>query len=356
MSGGMSGPVLITGGAGFIGSNIAHRLMISSVPVRIFDDLSRTGSRTNLRWLRDSHGTALQVEIADVRDRYRLRQSLSGARAVIHLAAQVAVTTSMLDPVCDFETNMCGTLNLLEELRSLPEPVPLLFASTNKVYGGLAGLRLIEAERRYLPQDQDTRTNGVSERTQLEFRSPYGCSKGAADQYVLDYARCYDLPSTVFRLSCSYGQRQFGTEDQGWVAHFLTRALAGLPITVFGNGKQVRDILYVDDLVDAVELALKHARQLAGNAFNIGGGPDNAISLLELIDRVADLRGELPTVRFDAWREGDQAFYVSDIRKFEAATGWKPQVSVDDGLARLDAWLECGPGERVRARIDRPSA
>jgi len=334
----MNGRVLITGGAGFIGSNLANRLLSEGRDVMIFDNLSRPGVQRNLEWLRELHGQRLAVEIGDVRDRFALRAALKGIAEVYHLAAQVAVTTSLNDPAADFEINARGTLNLLEQVRACSNPPSVVFTSTNKVYGELADIELVKSARRYEPVDDSLR-GGVPENRPLSFHSPYGCSKGAADQYVLDYARVFGLRACVFRMSCIYGPRQFGTEDQGWVAHFMIRALAGHPITIYGDGLQVRDVLFVDDLVDALLAAQQNIAGIAGRAFNIGGGPQNTISLLELIDLIAELHGTRPRVRFDAWRTADQRYYVSDVRAFHAATGWMPRTSVRAGACRLYSWL-----------------
>ncbi len=332
-------PVLITGGAGFIGTNLAHRLMASGRQVIVFDSLSRPGVERNLHWLRETHKDRLQVEIADVRDPFAVRRVVERASQVFHLAAQVAVTTSLTGPVYDFEVNLRGTLNLLEALRALDVPPPLVFTSTNKVYGALEDIALAKDTTRYEPQDADIRVRGISEIRNLDFHSPYGCSKGAADQYVIDYARIYGLPTVVFRMSCIYGPHQFGTEDQGWVAHFLIRALDGQPIRLYGDGMQVRDVLYVDDLINALMLAQEHVAQLSGQAFNIGGGADNTLSILELLGLIETLEGNRPTTRSDTWRPGDQKYYVSDTTRFQEATGWQPHVSVNDGVARLHRWL-----------------
>ncbi len=334
-----SGPILITGGAGFVGTNLAHRYLSQGVPVRVYDNLSRAGVEGNVRWLREAHSDLVEIEVADVRDAPRLRQAVRGAAQVFHLAAQVAVTTSLLDPLEDFEVNARGTLNLLEAVRECDAPPPLIFTSTNKVYGGLpdVGLRIRGAH--YEPEDAGMRAYGVGEARPLDFHSPYGCSKGAADQYVLDYARTYGLPAVVFRMSCIYGPHQFGTEDQGWVAHFLIRALEGQPITLYGDGKQVRDILFVEDLVNAFMLAQGRMETLAGQAFNIGGGAGNTVSLLDLLGLISEAYGREPEVHFDDWRPGDQRYYVSDTRKFEAATGWAAKTDVVRGIERLAGWL-----------------
>jgi CDP-paratose 2-epimerase len=258
---------------------------------------------------------------------------------VFHLAAQVAVTTSLVDPAADFEVNVRGTLNVLEAVRAQEQPPPLFFTSTNKVYGGMEDVPLRLAGRRYEPVDPALAARGFAEDRRLDFHSPYGCSKGAADQYVLDYARSYGLRTVVFRMSCIYGPHQFGTEDQGWVAHFLIQALAERPITLYGDGMQVRDVLYFDDLVRAFLLAEERIDELAGRAFNMGGGPGQTLSLLELVDSIAELHGERPEVCFESWRTGDQRYYVSDHRAFSRATGWRPHVSVKEGIGRLYNWL-----------------
>ncbi|MCU1504736.1 MAG: NAD-dependent epimerase/dehydratase [Ilumatobacteraceae bacterium] len=331
---------LITGGAGFIGTNMAARVLRQGGKVVVLDDLSRTGVVDNLHWLQ---GVAprhrLRIEIGDVRDAAVVRRSLVGVDRVFHFAAQVAVTTSLVEPAEDFMVNAGGTLTVLEELRALPEPPPMLFTSTNKVYGRLddVGVQLLDGC--YAPTDATLRERGLSETRSLAFCSPYGCSKGAADQYVLDYARSYGLANVVFRMSCIYGPHQCGNEDQGWLAHFLRQSLRGAPITIYGDGRQVRDALYVDDLLDAMELALASSAELAGQAFNIGGGTDNAISLRELLDMIGSLDGSAPSVLHDGWRVADQRWFVSDTRAFADATGWRPQVRVADGVARLHAWL-----------------
>lgn len=334
---------LITGGAGFVGSNLAHRLLSQGRRVRILDNLARAGVEQNLHWLRQAHGGKLEMVIGDVRDEAAVQRAVSGVQQVFHFAAQVAVTTSLADPREDFAINAQGTLNVLEAVRRAPTPPAVLMTSTNKVYGGLPDVELALEGQRYVPTEARLRDHGIGEQRPLDFHSPYGCSKGTADQYVLDYARSYGLATCVFRMSCIYGPRQFGTEDQGWVAHFLLQALRGEPITLYGDGCQVRDILYVDDLVDAFLLAEQHREQVRGQAFNIGGGPRSTISLLDLVDRIESLQGRRPTLRLDDWRTGDQRYYVSDTRAFEAATGWKRRVDAPDGIERLHDWLVARP-------------
>ncbi|MFL5309179.1 MAG: SDR family NAD(P)-dependent oxidoreductase [Myxococcales bacterium] len=340
---------VIFGGAGFIGSNVAHRLLAEGQRVVIFDSLARAGVERNVAWLKAEHGDRVRVQVGDVRDAEGVRRAVRGAGQVFHFAAQVAVTTSLVDPLQDFEVNARGTINVLEAIRAQETRPSLVFTSTNKVYGGLTDLALRVTGRRYEPIDAATRLRGVSEARPLDFESPYGCSKGCADQYVLDYARTYGVPAVVFRMSCIYGPRQFGTEDQGWVAHFLIRALHGQPITLYGDGMQVRDVLFVDDLVEAMLRAHAGMQRLSGQVFNIGGGPERSLSLLELLQLIGELNGRLPEVRIEQWRTGDQRYYVSDTRKFRNATGWAPAVSVRDGVRRLQAWL-CGLGERVAGK------
>ncbi len=337
-NGGRKKHVLITGGAGFIGTNLAARLLESDRSVLIYDNLSRNGTERNLEWLRETYGKGLHVEVADVRDQQHLRSAVRSAEQVFHFAAQVAVTTSLTNPKEDFDVNVGGTLNLLEVLRSVDNPPPLVFTSTNKVYGSLRDLALEINGKRYQPLEAALRT-GVSESRRLDFHTPYGCSKGAADQYVLDFARTFSLPAIVFRMSCIYGLHQNGTEDQGWVAHFVLRAIEQKALTLYGDGMQVRDLLFVEDLVDAFLLAQSNIQTLSGQAFNIGGGLGNTISLLDLLDLIEALQGERPPVRVREWRPGDQRYYVSDIRKFTMATGWSPKVNVHEGVRRLYEWL-----------------
>jgi CDP-paratose 2-epimerase len=329
---------LITGGAGFIGCNLAHRLLSLGHRVRVFDNLSRAGSERNLVWLRQLHGAQLDISIADVREPDSVRSALDGVDQVFHFAAQVAVTTSVEDPVTDFSVNALGTLNVLEGIRALDNRPGLILTSTNKVYGTLKDVRLARGATRYIPVDSRCRA-GISEKRPLDFHSPYGCSKGTADQYVLDYSRIYGIPAAVFRMSCIYGPRQFGNEDQGWVAHFLIRALSRQPITIYGDGAQLRDILFIDDLLDAFILAQFRIRELSGNAFNIGGGYRNSVSLIELLRIARSLTGIEPELQYQDWRPGDQLYYVSDYTKFRNATHWEPAVSAQEGVRQLYDWL-----------------
>jgi len=330
---------LITGGAGFIGSNLARRLLEAGHEVTLLDDASRPGARRNLESLSALGDTRLHVVEADVRDVRAVRHAVSGTDVVFHLAAQVAVTTSLLDPVGDFDVNLRGTLNVLEAIRSRPdgERPAVLFTSTNKVYGRIEDVPVVEQAQRYAYAGG---TDGIGEGQRLDFHSPYGCSKGAADQYVREYARVYGLRTVVFRMSCIYGPRQWGTEDQGWVAHFLISAALGRPITVYGDGKQVRDVLFIDDLLDACLRAVGKIDSVAGEVFNIGGGPENTLSLLELLEWL-ERRLARPVARsFAAWRPGDQRVYVSDISRARERLGWAPRVTVASGLERLWQWVD----------------
>ncbi len=330
---------LITGGAGFIGTNLAAHLLERGARVVVYDDLSRPGTERNLRWLRTRFGERLEVCIADIRDRARLCTAIASVDSVFHFAAQVAVTTSLEASRLDFDVNLAGTLNVLDAVRRSARRPTLVFTSTNKVYGAVDDIALERSDTRYQPVDAQVRAAGIGEARALDFHSPYGCSKGAADQYVLDHARSYGIQAAVLRMSCIYGPHQLGNEDQGWVAHFLIRALRGEPITLYGDGCQVRDVLFVDDLVDALLRLRGGLPALSGRAFNMGGGPRHATSLRELLARIATLTGVAPLVDESAWRVGDQRYYVSDTSAFEAATGWRARVGVDDGVRRLHAWL-----------------
>ena len=331
--------ILITGGAGFVGTNLAQRLLGEGARVRIYDSLARAGSEENIAWLEERFPRGLEFIHDDVRNAQSVRAAVKGVEHIYHLAAQVAVTTSLVDPLGDFEVNVRGALNVLEAARGATRPPSVLYSSTNKVYGVLADVPLHAREHRYEPTDAEMRARGVSELRPLDFHSPYGCSKGAADQYVLDYARSYGLAAVVFRMSCIYGPHQHGNEDQGWVAHFVRCALGGRQVAIYGDGLQVRDVLFVDDLVDAFERARAAMGALSGRAFNIGGGPANAIGVLELIRRIELRTGRPIPLRFDAWRVGDQRYYVSDASRFQEATGWRPRVAVDAGLDALCAWF-----------------
>jgi CDP-paratose 2-epimerase len=329
---------LITGGAGFIGCNAASRLARDGHAVLVADDLSRRGSATNLAWLQ-GQGIADFIEV-DVRDASRVEDLLQRHRdvdVVLHLAAQVAVTTSVADPRHDFEVNALGTFNVCEAVRNAAPHAILLNASTNKVYGSMDEVAVIERDGRYAYADLPW---GVSERQPLDFHSPYGCSKGVGDQYVHDYARIYGLRTVTFRQSCIYGPRQFGVEDQGWVAWFTIAAVLGKPITVYGTGKQIRDLLWVDDLVDAYLAAVANIDTAAGGVYNLGGGPENTLSLLELIAQLGSSTGRPITPTFGPLRPGDQPVFVCDVRRARAELGWAPKTGVPSGVAQLLAWVE----------------
>lgn len=331
--------ILVTGGAGFIGSNLADRLAAKGHEVLVYDALTRPGVSDNLEWLTARHGDLIKPVIADIRDAGRLAAAVRQSDAAFHFAAQVAVTTSMDDPRADLEINCGGTFNLLEAVRTLRPEAPIVFASTNKVYGDLAQFGSRLGENGYGPDNDALARHGVSEAQPLDFHTPYGCSKGAADQYVVDYARSYRLRAAVLRMSCIYGERQMGTEDQGWVAHFLIRALEGHPITLFGDGWQVRDICDVDDTCRAYISAVENIDRIAGRALNWGGGPANAVSLLSLLEEIGHLTGRAPEVEFADWRPGDQRWFVADTRAVEAVLNLPPRKPWRDGVRDLAAWL-----------------
>lgn len=329
--------VVIFGGAGFIGSNLAQKLLeTTDAKIHIFDNLSRSGVRHNLAALQKAAGNSgrLQITIGDVRNAAMVDRAVGPATEIYHLAAQVAVTTSLADPRHDFEVNLLGTFNVLEAARKHGRRPFVLFTSTNKVYGAMASHRIVCRGARHA---YDT-TSGVSEAEPLDFHSPYGCSKGAADQYVRDYARIYGIPTVVFRMSCIAGARQFGNEDQGWVAHFLYSALQGSPLTIFGDGRQVRDVLCVDDLLPAFDAVREHLPITAGQIYNVGGGPANAISLLELIALIEKLTACRVEYELAAHRPGDQLVYVTDCSKLRRDTGWEPRIGIRLTLDRIYQW------------------
>jgi len=338
----MSGKVLITGGVGFVGSNLANNLLSDGRSVRILDSFARRGSQKNLAWLRSQHGNRrFELCQGDVRNFATVQSAMRGVDAVYHLAGQVAVTSSVYDPRLDFEINSLGTLNVLEAARLSDRKPIVVFTSTNKVYGGMETVGTIELESRYIDPDLP---EGVSESQPLDFHSPYGCSKGAADQYVRDYARIYGLRTVVFRMSCIYGPRQFGNEDQGWLAHFMIAVAGKKQITIYGNGKQVRDVLFVEDLVSAFRLAVDRIDVTAGQVFNIGGGPPNTLAVWHEFGRVlAEFKREEIQVQMKGWRPGDQPWYVSDIRKAQRVMGWQPNVSKEEGIRRLWDWVVSNP-------------
>lgn len=332
------GKVLITGGGGFIGSNLADRLLREGHEVTIFDNLSRSGGESNVRWLREGHGDGtFRLVRADLRDFDALQRAAEGAQRIYHLAGQVAVTTSVRNPRMDFEDNALGTFNALEAARLAGDDPIFLYTSTNKVYGGMEEVAVEKGETSYhyanLP-------HGVPESQPLDFHSPYGCSKGAGDQYTRDYARIYGLRTVVLRQSCIYGYRQFGIEDQGWVAWFIIAALKGRSISIYGDGKQVRDVLFVDDLLNAYDAAVHNIEVAAGQVYNIGGGPDITMSIwAEFGPLLEKLLGRTIPVTYADWRPGDQRIYISDIRKAARQLSWVPQISVEEGVTRLFMWI-----------------
>ena len=338
---------LITGGAGFIGSNLAERLLREPViRVRGVDNLSRPGVRHNLTWLRSldcSH--RLEIIKGDVRDACAIQQAARGASEIYHLAAQVAVTSSVADPASDFAVNALGTFNVLEAARNSGRDHFLLFTSTNKVYGSLEGVSVQVAGTRYIAEDRAF--TGVKESERLDVHSPYGCSKGAADQYVRDYARIYDVPTVVFRMSCIAGPRQFGNEDQGWVAHFLYSVLTGRRITIYGNGFQVRDVLHVHDLIDAMLAARANLSTTRGEIYNLGGGIARVASVIEMLQRIEEITGSPLDLEYPHTRPGDQPLYISDTTKLQTHTGWQPTRSLDRILQDIHAFWRSN-----RAAID----
>lgn len=335
----MSKRYLVTGGAGFIGSNYVARLLGRGEQVAVFDNLSRPGADKNLAWLRETYGKdSFQFIQGDIRDAEAIRNAARQADAIVHLAAQVAVTTSVTEPRSDFEINALGTFNVLEAARASGRQPAVLYASTNKVYGGMEEVKVLEEESCYSYADYP---EGVPESMPLDFHSPYGCSKGCGDQYVRDYQRIYGLPTVVFRQSCIYGPRQFGVEDQGWVAWFIIAAQLGRKITIYGDGKQVRDVLYVEDLLDMYDLALANIDLASGQVYNVGGGPANTLAIWKEFGPILEeLMGErIPVDRGD-WRPGDQRIYVSNIQKAEKELGWRPKVGVREGIRRLFDWVK----------------
>ncbi len=328
--------VLITGGCGFIGSNLAAHFLSRGIQVVAFDNFSRKGADSNAAWLAEHYPSGLSVVVGDVRNFDSLREAIHGCDLAVHLAAQVAVTSSVEDPREDFQINALGGFNLLEAARASGSDPIVLYASTNKVYGSLSGIGVVERSQRY---EFSERPDGIPESFPIDLHSPYGCSKGATDLYMLDYARIYGLRTVVLRQSCIYGPRQFGIEDQGWVAHFMISALLGRPITIYGDGRQVRDVLHVRDLIDAFERAIDRISVSQGQAYNLGGGPSNATSLLELISRMRKDLGLPVELHYQNWRPGDQKVYVSDIRKAGRELGWAPETAFADGLVELRDWV-----------------
>jgi CDP-paratose 2-epimerase len=330
--------VLITGGAGFIGSNLAKYLMESGAEVVIFDNLSRKNVEKNLEWLKSCFQD-LKFINGDVRELADLEKAAKSVDMVFHEAAQVAVTDSVSDPLIDFDINASGTLNMLEAVRKVAPEAIVVYASTNKVYGGLEHLDVVEDGDRYKFADP-LYQNGVSESVNLDFHSPYGCSKGSADQYVRDYARIYGMKTLVFRQSCIYGPRQWGTEDQGWVFHFLKESYLGSTLKIYGDGKQVRDLLFIDDLIKGYEMAIENIEQTQGQVYNMGGGQTNSVSLLQAIEIMDQLLGEKIKYKFYDWRPGDQRVFISDNSKAQAEFSWKPETDIKSGFEKMLGWVK----------------
>ncbi|HAU40051.1 MAG: NAD-dependent epimerase/dehydratase, CDP-paratose 2-epimerase [Candidatus Peregrinibacteria bacterium GW2011_GWF2_43_17] len=329
--------ILITGGAGFIGSNATNYFLGLGHEVTIFDNFSRKGTESNLEWLKKNHPT-VKVIRGDTRNFEEIKKAVAeGYDVVIHLAAQVAVTTSVVNPREDFEINALGTFNMLEACRLAPKQPIVIYSSTNKVYGGMEDIKTVERNGRYEYADLP---DGVPENRLLDFHSPYGCSKGSADQYVRDYSRIYGLKTVVCRQSCIYGYRQFGVEDQGWVAWFIIATVLNKNLTIYGDGKQVRDVLFVEDLVAAYDSIIKNIDKVSGNVYNIGGGSKNQMSLLELIAFIESFTGKKLEYKFSDWRPGDQPVFVCDIAKAKREFGWEPKVSVEEGVKKLFNWVK----------------
>ena len=334
----MTKTYLVTGGAGFIGSNYVRQLLSRGEDVVVFDNFSRGGAPRNLEWLEKTFGRdSFRLIRGDVRDASLVAEAARGSDVIVHLAGQVAVTTSVVNPRDDFENNALGTFNVLEGARLSGRNPIVIYASTNKVYGGMDDVQVVERGGRW---EYENLPFGASETQPLDFHSPYGCSKGTGDQYVRDYARIYDLPTVVYRQSCIYGPRQFGVEDQGWVAWFVIAAVMGRPIAIYGDGKQIRDLLHVDDLIRAYDLAVDKIDAAAGQVYNLGGGPANTLSVwTEFGPLLEELLGRpIPVARGD-WRPGDQRVFVADIRKTERELGWSPQVGVEEGVRQLFEWV-----------------
>lgn len=327
---------LIVGGAGFIGVNAAHHYAQRGHAVTVLDNLSRRGTQENLNWLL-SEQPGIRVVHSDIRDdSAELATAAADCDVLLHLAAQVAVTLSVADPRSDFATNALGSFNVLEAARCAPHPPIVLYSSTNKVYGGMEDVAIVSDGGRYAYRDLP---HGVPESQGLDFHSPYGCSKGSADQYVRDYVRIYGMRTVVFRQSCIYGPHQFGIEDQGWVAWFTLCSLLNQPVTIYGDGKQVRDVLYVDDLLAAFDAAVERIEQVSGQVYNIGGGPANVLSLLDLIGLLDGMNSARMRSSFGEWRPGDQKVYISDVRRAQRELGWQPVTPPVQGVQRMRAWM-----------------
>ncbi len=331
--------LLITGGAGFIGVNAARHFLKKGWSVTLLDNFSRKGTDINEKNLLKEFPNVRVVRADVCTDQDALNGAVAANDAVLHLAAQVAVTTSIADPRNDMVQNIVGTFNVLEAVRTSDNKPPIIYSSTNKVYGALEGYPVREALTRYEFVDDTYRAYGVPESQTLDFHSPYGCSKGAADQYVIDYGRIYGLKTLVFRQSCIYGLHQFGVEDQGWIAWFTIAAMRGKPLTIYGSGFQVRDGLFVDDLARLYELGFENIDVLPHRAYNVGGGPSNTISLLELLEHLKKEFGYNPDVSHADIRAGDQPIFVADIRALARDLKWKPEVGIKAGIGRMHEWI-----------------
>ena len=330
--------VLITGCAGFIGCHLTKYFLRAGNEVIGLDNLSRKGGQENLKWLQTLQGKFEfnKIDIRDFTEVSAIFKRCGQFDLILHLAAQVAVTTSVVDPREDFEINAFGTFNLLEATRLYSPDAFFEFASTNKVYGKMDNVDVVERNGRY---EYEMLLDGVNEEHSLDFHSPYGCSKGAADQYVRDYNRIYGLRTVVLRQSCIYGTRQFGIEDQGWVAWFIIASLMEKPITIYGDGMQIRDVLWIEDLVDVWVKLFENADKVSGEVFNIGGGPENTLSLIELlyILRKEDILQQEP--QYTNWRPGDQKVFISNVEKVKDLVGWKPTTSPKIGIKKLTEWV-----------------
>ena len=334
----MKKKILITGGAGFIGSNYARRRIINGDDVTIFDNLSRNGAKENLKWISASvKKTPFRFIEGDVQDLNKLKECVADIDVIVHLAAQVAVTSSVENPHFDFRVNAGGTFNVLEAARLCGNRPIIIYASTNKVYGEIQDTGVVEDNSRYAFSNLP---NGISEKQPLDFHSPYGCSKGCGDQYVRDYSRIFDIPTVVFRQSCIYGTRQFGIEDQGWVAWFVIAAVMGKQISIYGNGKQVRDLLNIKDLLNAYDLAIEKIAIAKGQIFNVGGGIDNSISIWKEFQPILEkINGKQIPVELKEWRPGDQKIFITDNSKIQKMLGWVPKIGVEKGIAELYQWV-----------------
>lgn len=332
--------ILIVGGAGFIGINSARYFIKKGYEVTIFDNFSRKGTTQNVRWLKGDFQDGFKVVKGDVvTDSGKLFREIEKTDLVLHLAAQVAVTTSITDPVHDFKVNLLGTLNVLEAVRKSKNKPPVIYSSTNKVYGSLCQYKVVEEKKRYSFQNKNLNQKGIAEDERLDFHSPYGCSKGGAAEYVLDYSRIFGLKTVVFHQSCIYGTYQFGVEDQGWVAWFIIAALLKRPVTIYGSGKQVRDLLYVDDLVRLYDLAFQKINKISGKAYNVGGGPANTLSLIELVENLENNYGPL-NAKHSSERAGDQPIFIANVDSAAEDLGWRPTINVGQGLERLKKWIQ----------------